>query len=92
MSNALLEAMSMGLPVIATAVSGTVDIVSDRIDGLLIRPDSAEELAQAMTTIIQDSDLAQKLGQQARQKMVAEFSMESVARQYSELYQQLRSR
>jgi glycosyltransferase involved in cell wall biosynthesis len=89
LSNSLLEAMAMALPVIATRVSGTVDVVTDGEDGLLIPPESSEALAQAMATVIQQPELARRLGQQARQKMLRAFSLDSVAQQYSELYASL---
>jgi glycosyltransferase involved in cell wall biosynthesis len=89
LSNALLEAMATALPVVATQVSGTVDVVTDGEDGLLIPPESPEALAKAMMTVVQQPDLALRLGQQARQKMLRAFSLDSVAQQYSELYASL---
>jgi glycosyltransferase involved in cell wall biosynthesis len=89
LSNALLEAMATALPVIATRVSGTADVVTDGEDGLLIPPESSESLAKAMATVMQQPDLARRLGQQARQKMLRAFSLDSVAQQYSELYASL---
>lgn len=89
LSNALLEAMAMGLPVIATRVSGTPDVVTNEKDGLLIPPESSEALAEAMKRIILDPALRQQLGQNARRRVEDEFSMEHVARQYSGLYSHL---
>lgn len=89
LSNALLEAMAMELAVIATPVSGTVDVVTDGHDGLLIPIDSVEALAQAMAKIIHHSGLVLQLGQNARRTVQQSFSLDSVARQYSELYNRL---
>lgn len=89
LSNALLEAMATALPVIATPVSGTVDVVTDGEDGLLIPPESSEALARAMETVIRQPDLARRLGQQARHKMLQTFSLDRVAQQYSTLYASL---
>ncbi len=89
LSNALLEAMAMGLPVIATRVSGTPDVVTNEKDGLLIPPESSEALAEAMKRFIFDPGLRQQLGQNARRRIEDEFSMEHVARQYSDLYSRL---
>jgi L-malate glycosyltransferase len=89
MSNVLLEAMSFELPVIASKVSGTVDIVDDTVNGLLIPTDSPDALADAMATILRDPDLATRLGQNARRRVVNCFSIDSVAQQYSELYTRL---
>jgi len=89
LSNALLEAMSLEMPVIATAVSGTPDVVSDNQDAILIPPESPEALATAMTRIIFEPKAAFQIGQNARRKIVAQFSLERIARQYSQLYEQL---
>jgi glycosyltransferase involved in cell wall biosynthesis len=89
LSNSLLESMAMELPVIATRVSGTPDVVEDGSEGLLIPSDSAEALADKMQLIIKDSDLALRLGKNARQKVLTKFSLDSVAKQYAELYQRL---
>ena len=89
LSNSLLEAMATELPVVATRVSGTIDVVRDGTDGLLIPPESPEALAKAMAMIIEQPDLALQLGQQARRKMVRDFSLDSVAQRYSELYDSL---
>jgi glycosyltransferase involved in cell wall biosynthesis len=86
LSNALLEAMAMELAVIATSVSGTTDVVDDGKDGILIPPDSPEALFAAMVRIIRDREMAGQLGLNARRKVEQHFSLESVARQYSELY------
>jgi len=92
LSNALLEAMAMELPVIATAVSGTVDVLQDGQDGILIPPESPEALADAMATVLHRPALAVQLGQRARHRVLQHFSLESVARRYDELYSQLYER
>jgi glycosyltransferase involved in cell wall biosynthesis len=89
LSNALLEAMAMGLPVVATHVSGTPDVVTNEKDGLLIPPESSEALADAMKRIILDPALRHQLGQNARRRVEDEYSMEHVAGQYSDLYSRL---
>jgi glycosyltransferase involved in cell wall biosynthesis len=86
LSNSLLEAMAMGIPVIASSVSGTPDVIDDGEDGLLIPPDSAASLAAAMSTIIHHPGQAEILGQNARRKVERSFSLQSVAFRYSTLY------
>jgi L-malate glycosyltransferase len=86
LSNVLLEAMSMELPVIASTVSGTVDVVTDGVDGLLIPPDSPEHLADAMIAVMSDTSRARRLGQAARQRVIHHFSLDRVARDYAALY------
>ena len=81
--------MACGLPVVATRVGGTVDLVQDKVNGILVEPDNAGQLYQAMKKILQDKELAKALGVQARKTAVEKFSLESVTEQYVSLYQAL---
>jgi len=89
LSNVLLEAMSLELPVIATRISGTVDVVEHEKSGVLIASEDPEALAAAMMQVIKNPDRACRLGENARQRIKESFSLDSVARQYSNLYQDL---
>jgi glycosyltransferase involved in cell wall biosynthesis len=84
--NSLLEAMAMELAVIVSRVSGTTEVVDDGENGVLIPSDSPEALARAMALIIQNPDQALRFGRSARHKVTSRFSLDSVARQYSNLY------
>ncbi len=87
--NSLLEAMAMQLAVIVSRVSGTTDVVDDGENGVLIPADSPEALAEGMAFVIQNPDKALRLGQNASQKVATNFSLSSVAQQYSDLYHRL---
>jgi glycosyltransferase involved in cell wall biosynthesis len=89
LSNAMLEAMSMELPVIVSRVSGTEDVVTDRRDGLLIAPDSPEQLAEAMSLILNDRSMAEQLRHNARARVSNSFSLDVVADRYRKLYENL---
>jgi len=89
MPNVVLESMSFELPVIASRVSGVVDIINDTVDGILIPSEDPQALAHAMKRIIAEPEIATRLGRQARQKVTSEFSLESIADLYSDLYEQL---
>jgi glycosyltransferase involved in cell wall biosynthesis len=89
MPNALLEAMACGLPCIATRVSGSEDIISDGVDGLLVEPEQPAELAQALRRVIQDTELAQRLGEEGREKVVRDYQLIHVVEQYVALYRRL---
>ena len=63
---ALLEAMSHGLPVIASKVGGVPDIIKSGANGLLVRPGNAHEIADAICMLYEDENLRLKLGREAR--------------------------
>jgi glycosyltransferase involved in cell wall biosynthesis len=92
MPNALLEAMACGLPCVATRVSGSEDIVSDAGNGLLVDSERPEELAQAMQRIIQDVELAQRLGWEARLTVLRHYQLIHIVEQCIVLYRRLLAR
>ena len=85
----LLEAMAAGRPVIATRSGGVVDIVVDQETGLLVEPGNSDELAQAMTRLIEDHQLAQRCVQQAVDRVKSTFTMERNASQITQVYERL---
>lgn len=89
LSNVLLEAMAMEMPVIASRVSGNVEVVEHQQDGLLIPPRSPEALAAAMEVMLTHQEQALKWGRQARLKVQEYYSLDAVAQQYSSLYESL---
>ena len=82
----LIEAMAMEIPVVASRVSGIPELVRDGETGLLIAPDDATALAEALTRLIQDQDLARRLAQAGRNLVVAQFNGENSARQLRGLF------
>jgi len=91
MPNALLEAMACGLPCIATHVSGCEDVIADDLNGLLIEPEQSTEMARALKRIIEDTDLAQRLGREGRAKVVRDYQLSNVVEQCLQLYRNLLS-
>jgi len=89
MSNALLEAMAHGLPVIATDIPANQALISSGENGLLF--DGQEGLRAALEQLSLSADLRTRLGQSARARVEADFSFESVARGYKALYQKTRN-
>ncbi|MGO9121285.1 MAG: glycosyltransferase family 4 protein [Desulfomonilaceae bacterium] len=92
LSNVLLEAMSMELTCIASEVSGTVDVLERDTDGVLVSPGSPQSLADAMQAIADNPELALGLGRNARRKVKKVFSLDTVAKRYSDLYSELAAR
>lgn len=89
LSNVLLEAMAMELPVIGSQVSGTADILEHQKNGLLIPPGLPEALASAMEWVAVHPRLAKDLGRQARLTVQEHYSLDAVAQRYAELYDHL---
>jgi len=92
MSNALLEAMACSLPCVATRVSGSEDIISDGVNGLLVNPEQPAEMAQALRRLIEDTELAQRCGQEGRTSVVRDYQLICVVKQCLELYRCLLTR
>jgi glycosyltransferase involved in cell wall biosynthesis len=91
MSNALLEAMAAGLPIVATAVGGTPDVVVDGVTGLLVPPRDSSALAKAIATLVRDPDLRRRMGQAGRERVLQHFSVERMVERTQNLYEQLLS-
>ena len=88
----LLEAMSMGLPVVATNVTGSRDVVEDGVTGLLSPPDRPEELARRIVQMLRDPERARRMGQEGRRRVVEKFPLERfVERMTAIYYRQARS-
>jgi glycosyltransferase involved in cell wall biosynthesis len=84
--NVLLEAMAAGVPVVASAVGGIPEIVTDQQQALLVRPRDPRALAAALARILTNRRLAQALSQAARSLAAARFTPEQRARALMELY------
>ena len=71
----LIEAMSSGLPVIASKVGAIPEIIEDGTDGILVEPDEPEVLARAIALLIENKQKRIALGEKAREKTVRDFSL-----------------
>jgi glycosyltransferase involved in cell wall biosynthesis len=76
------EAMAAGKPIVAVNDSGPAELIRHNIDGLLVPPRSPDSLAASVLRILEDPGLGERLGSSAKQRVVAEFSMERVATQF----------
>lgn len=91
MSNAILEAMASGLPVVATAVGGTPRLVGHRVTGLLVSPMAPALLADAMLELASSPVMRKTMGAAGRDRVEHEFSLEAMVQSYDRLYQRLAS-
>lgn len=76
--NVPMEAAAMRLPVVAARVGGSTDAVVDGETGLLVEPRDARGLAEALTRLLSDPVLADRLGTQGRQRALADYRPESI--------------
>jgi glycosyltransferase involved in cell wall biosynthesis len=87
--NVLLEAMAAGLPIIATTVGGIPEIATDGETALLIPPHRPPAIANAITALLNDAALANKLSVQARLHAESRFSISSHYRSLIHVYERL---
>jgi glycosyltransferase involved in cell wall biosynthesis len=90
-SNAVLEGMSAGRPVVATAVGGTPEAVRDGIEGLLVPPRDPPALAAAIDRLASDAELRLRMGRRARERIEEQFSMERMIDRFAAWYEALAS-
>jgi glycosyltransferase involved in cell wall biosynthesis len=92
LSNALLESMASGAPVVATRVGGTPEALVDGETGLLVPPADVASLAGAVTSLLEAPELANRLGRAARRSIADRFSVERMADTTERLYGRLLKR
>lgn len=85
MPNALLEAMRLGLPVVATGVGGVPEIVHDGQTGCLVPPQNPQALADTIITLLQNPQERRRLGKNAREMIGREFQMKTMCERYQSL-------
>ena len=81
----LPQAMAAGLPLVATSVDGSAEVIEDGINGLLTQPGDPISLSKAMTRLLSDRDLAKSMGKKNRTK-VDEFGAQRMVHLIEELY------
>lgn len=89
MSLALLEAMAMGLPVVASAIPANAALVEDRVTGLLVPPRDSESLAEEVLELFENRERAERLGQAARELVSQRYSLEQMVDGHLGLFERL---
>jgi glycosyltransferase involved in cell wall biosynthesis len=88
---ACLEAMASGLPVVATAVGGLQEVVSDGETGFLVPRGGYQELGSRTALLLQDREFSRRLGMNGRRRVEKLFAIETTAARYHESYEDLLS-
>jgi glycosyltransferase involved in cell wall biosynthesis len=89
LSISMLEAMSTGLPVLATSVGGAPDVIQNGLNGYLIPSDDLGHLKRGLETLLKDNDLRMRLGTNARLRIQSNYSLDLDADRLATLYHRL---
>jgi len=88
-SNAIMEAMAAGVPVIATDIPGNRDVVVDGVTGYLVPVGDRFEFTRRTHWLLDDESLRRRLGNAGRQRVLTDFTVEQMVTRHATLYQQL---
>jgi len=88
LSNVILESMAAGVPVVASAVGGNPEIVTSE-HGILVPPDDAQALADAIERLLRHPARREQLGRKAKQFASENFTLEQMRKRHEELYEAL---
>jgi len=86
-SNSILEAMSLGKPVVATDVGGNREIITSGENGFLVPPGDIRAMADQILWLLQNPVEARTIGQKAREFVLSHFSPEKMVHEYALLYE-----
>ena len=87
----LLEAASMGLPIVTTDSPGCSEAVEHGVNGFLVPARDPDALAQAIMRLIEDPEMRERFGRESRQRAVARFDLSTIAGQLRSIYRDLLS-
>jgi glycosyltransferase involved in cell wall biosynthesis len=86
--NVVLEAMAAGIPVVASRVEGISDLLTDDRTGLIVPPNSAPDLIEAIDRLLADPQHAHQMGHSAQQHVRTEFAWDGIVEKYAALYRE----
>ena len=84
--------MARSRPIVATPVGGTPELVTDGETGLLVPPRDPEALAEALRRVLDDPDLARRLGEAARERVAQRFTAAEQERRILRIYDDVAGR
>jgi len=90
MSNAMLEALASGLPIIATDTGGSKELIKEGLNGFMIKIKDSDDIAEKLEKLIVNPELVKSMGAESR-KIAENMSWKKVAQQYCDLYKQVKS-
>lgn len=85
----ILEAMSCGLPIIATDVRGNRDIIFQGENGIIVPPRDPKKLAEAITKLLEDKNLSEYLGKNARNTIIQKYTWDILTNKMLKCYESI---
>ncbi len=82
----LIEAMALSKPVVATAVGGIPEVVTDGEVGYLVAPGDAAAMAEKLCSLIEDNELRAELGRKGHERVLQHYDIRTLTRQWEEIY------
>ena len=89
MSNAVMEGMAAGLPMVVTRVGGNPELVADGERGLVVPPHEPTALCEAFRRLLADRELGRRMGAEARAFVERELSLERMVRRHDAMYRRV---
>jgi len=83
----IIEAMSMGLPVVASRIRGPVDIISHGENGFLVNPEDPKDLAEKIICVLEDKVLAMRLGSEGQRTAREKYDLDSVVMRIEKIFE-----
>jgi glycosyltransferase involved in cell wall biosynthesis len=90
--NVVLEACAASVPVVATAVGGTPEVIEDELSGFLVPPGEPEQLADRICQAIESEEFRLQMGQRGRERVLEQFSFAAQAERYIALFESFGSK
>lgn len=87
LSNSVLEAMAMGLPIVTTDVGGMIEAVRDGIDGFIVPSRDPQRMADRLKVLIQDPSLRYQMGQRGREHVLEFFDLKIQTNAFIDFYE-----
>lgn len=85
----LIAAMAMGLPCIGTRIGGTVETIQDQKTGLLVEPDSPQDLADSILCLAKNPEMRKDMGRSGRARALEFFSLENYCKKITDFYERV---
>ncbi|OPY32627.1 MAG: Trehalose synthase [Methanomassiliicoccales archaeon PtaU1.Bin124] len=88
-SRSIIEAMALGMPIIATSVGGNPEVVMDGLNGIIVPPADSDKLSDAMLRVGNNIARRKDMGQKSLDRARSEFTLEKMAQAHEEMYSKL---